>query len=192
MWGHGHRHGGFGGWGGLRERMFEKGDLKYVILELLAEKQRHGYEIIRDLEDRFGGFYSPSPGAVYPTLQMLEDLGYVTSLQQDGKRTYQITDEGRAFLTERKDTVDDIRERMRTRFGPWIDEEEVRVFADEMREFGKDMRDFAKMFAKSQSHAWRDPATREKIRDVLKRTRQEIDDILRNSEATTGNPTVES
>src|SRR5512146_901555 len=93
MWGH--RHGGFGGfgaWGGFRERMFEKGDLKFVIIQLLAEKQRHGYEIIRDLEGSLGGFYSPSPGAVYPTLQMLEDLGYVTSYQQDGKRVYQITD----------------------------------------------------------------------------------------------------
>ncbi len=181
MWGH--RHGPFGPWGGFKERLFEKGDLKYVILGLLQEKPRHGYEIIRDLEQRMGGLYSPSPGAVYPTLQMLEDIGYVTSDQQDGKRVYKITDEGRAFMAERKETTDDIRERMHSHFGPWVDEEEVRVFADEMREFGKDMRDFAKMFARSQSRAWRDPATREKIRDVLKRTRQEIEEILRTSGA---------
>ncbi len=192
MWGRGHRHGGFGAWGGFggfRERLFEKGDLKYVILDLLAEKPRHGYDIIRDLEGKLGGFYSPSPGAVYPTLQMLEDLGHVTSYQQDGKRVYQITDEGRAFLAERKETVDDIRERVRSRFAPWIDEEDVREFTDEMREFGKDIREFAKMFAKTQTSAWRDPATREKIREVLRRTRREIDDILRGASA---GPTVQS
>jgi len=167
-----------GPWG-FKERMFEKGDLKYVILDLLAEKPKHGYEIIRDLEARLGGFYSPSPGAVYPTLQMLEDMGYVTSNQMDGKRVYQITEEGRAFLAERKETVDDIRNRMRSRFGPWFDEDDMREFAEELRSFAHDMKDFAKMFAKSQSGTWRDPAKREKIREVLKRTRDEIDEILR-------------
>jgi DNA-binding PadR family transcriptional regulator len=176
MWG----HPPFGPWRS-RERLFEKGDLKFVILGLLAEKPRHGYEVIRDMEERLGGFYAPSPGAVYPTLQMLEDLGYVTSNQQDGKRVYQITDEGRAFLSERKETVDDIRDRMRSRFGPWIDEEGVREFGDEMREFGRDMKDYAKLFARSHGSVWRDPAKRDKIREVLNRTRKEIDDILKES-----------
>src|ERR1700752_3359042 len=58
--------------GGRMGRIFEQGDLKYVILRLLEEKPRHGYEIIKELEDRFGGAYSPSPGTVYPTLTMLE------------------------------------------------------------------------------------------------------------------------
>ncbi len=168
----------------FRDRMFEKGDLKYVILDLLAEKPRHGYEVIRDLEERFGGLYSPSPGAVYPTLQMLEDLGYVTSSQQDGKRTYEITEEGRAFLAERKDTVEHIHGRMRSRFGPWFDEEGAREFAEEMRGFASDMKDFAKTFAKSQGGAWRDPAKRDRIREVLKRTREEIDRILKAPETT--------
>jgi len=175
MW----RGGPFGPFG-FRERMFEKGDLKYVILDLLKDKPKHGYEIIRDLEERFGGFYSPSPGAVYPTLQMLEDLGYVASIQQDGKRVYQITEEGKAFLAERKDTMEDIRDRMRSRFGQWFDEE-GKEFAEEMREFAHDMKDFAKMFAKSQSGAWRDPAKRQRLRDVLKRTRDEIDAILKET-----------
>ena len=58
-----------------RSRFFERGDLKYVILDLLTDKPRHGYEIIRELEDRFHGFYTPSAGKVYPTLQLLEDMG---------------------------------------------------------------------------------------------------------------------
>ena len=74
----GPRHGRYrGGPGGpFKGRMFEQGDLKYVILKLLAEKPRHGYEVIRTLEERMGGAYAPSPGAVYPTLTMLEEMGY--------------------------------------------------------------------------------------------------------------------
>ena len=62
------------GFGPRRGRVFEKGDLKYLILDLLKDEPSHGYELIRALEERFRGFYSPSPGSVYPTLQLLEDL----------------------------------------------------------------------------------------------------------------------
>jgi len=90
----------------FRRQMFERGDLKYVILDQLKDKPAHGYELIKALEERFGGFYTPSPGAVYPTLQMLEDMGYVSSLSQDGRKVYSITDAGRSFMTERQPQVD--------------------------------------------------------------------------------------
>src|SRR5215213_5133423 len=89
--------GGGGQWGGGpgRGRVFGHGDLKFVILNLLAEKPRHGYEIIKELEERFAGTYSPSPGTVYPTLSLLEDLGYATARLEEGNRkVYEITDEG--------------------------------------------------------------------------------------------------
>src|SRR5579862_832198 len=90
-------------------RMFEQGDLKYVILRLLEEKPRHGYEIIKELESRFGGSYAPSPGTVYPTLTMLEDLGFARVVPEEGgKKIYEITDEGRKYLAEHSTTVDDI------------------------------------------------------------------------------------
>jgi DNA-binding PadR family transcriptional regulator len=162
----------------FKERMFEKGDLKYVILGLLADKPRHGYEVIRDLEERFGGFYSPSPGAVYPTLQLLEDMGYVTSDKQDGKRIFEITEEGRQFLSDRKDTIDEIASRMKSRFGPWFNEEGAKEVAEEMKAFALDMKDFARTFARSQGGAWGDPSKREKVREILKRTREEIDGIF--------------
>lgn len=107
--------GGFGGeWGAGgpgpgRGRMFGHGDLKFVILNLLAEKPRHGYEIIKELEERFGGTYSPSPGTVYPTLSLLEDLGYARSQVEEGNRkVFEITDEGRKYLEENRSTIDDI------------------------------------------------------------------------------------
>src|SRR5919202_1373987 len=97
----GRHQGGFNFGGvGIGERLFGRGDLKYVILDLLKDQPRHGYEVIRALEERFRGFYSPSPGSVYPTLQLLADQGYLTSTERDGKRVYAITDEGRKFLEE--------------------------------------------------------------------------------------------
>ena len=100
-------------WRGRGGRMFEQGDLKYVILRLLEEKPRHGYDIIKELESRFGGSYAPSPGTVYPTLTMLEDLGFARVVPEEGgKKIYEITDEGRKHLAEHSTTVDDIFERI--------------------------------------------------------------------------------
>jgi DNA-binding PadR family transcriptional regulator len=101
------------GWKARAGRVFEQGDLKYVILRLLAEKPRHGYEIIKELEERFSGAYAPSPGTVYPTLTMLEDLGYARAMPEEGgRKIYEITDEGRKHLEEHSATVDDIFERI--------------------------------------------------------------------------------
>ena len=102
--------------GPYRESSFQKGDLKYVILDLIKDKPRHGYEIIRELEEQSHGTYKPSPGAVYPTLQMLEEMGYASSAERDGKKIYTITEEGRQFLVERKDSADEVRSHMKHRW----------------------------------------------------------------------------
>ena len=102
--------------GPYRESSFQKGDLKYVILDLIKDKPRHGYEIIRELEEQSHGTYKPSPGAVYPTLQMLEEMGYASSTERDGKKIYTITEEGRKFLVERKDSADEVRSHMKHRW----------------------------------------------------------------------------
>ena len=93
---------------GPKRRVVRKGDLKYVILGLLRGEPMHGYEIIRRLEQESGGMYSPSPGSIYPTLQMLEDQGDVASEQADGKKVYGITEEGLAFLEKHTVRHDDI------------------------------------------------------------------------------------
>jgi DNA-binding PadR family transcriptional regulator len=104
------RHGGFrhpfrGGGG----RLFDHGDLRLVMLQLVAEKPHYGYELIKEIEEKLGGVYSPSPGVVYPTLTMLEELGYATvSASDGGKKLYAITPEGRAFLDANRATVDAI------------------------------------------------------------------------------------
>jgi len=136
-WGRGHEHGcspggrwgrggggfggegggeffGRGGWfGGRGGRVFGHGDLRLVILALIAEKPRHGYELIRAIEDKFGGAYAPSPGAVYPTLTMLEEQDHIRSEASSGtKKLYSITPEGEAFLEQNRDAVEGVMARM--------------------------------------------------------------------------------
>ncbi len=107
--GHGHRH-----MRGGRRRLFDHGDLRFVILRLIAEKPRHGYELIKAIEDKVGGAYSPSPGVIYPTLTMLEELGYAAAVSPagDGKKLYAITPEGTAFLEQSRPAVEAIFARM--------------------------------------------------------------------------------
>jgi DNA-binding PadR family transcriptional regulator len=128
---HGHGFGGRHGFDGgdivRAGRMLATGDLRLIALALIAEQPRHGYEIIKVLEDKTAGWYSPSPGIVYPTLTYLEEAGYVTAEVEGAKKRYAITDEGRAHLEENRDFVDAVLERlafigergarMRRRFG---------------------------------------------------------------------------
>ncbi|MBD1900856.1 PadR family transcriptional regulator [Trichocoleus sp. DQ-A3] len=96
---HGRRGSSGGGWGD--EPRTRRGDIKFLLLGLLSERPQHGYELMKELEARRGGFRRPSPGSVYPTLQMLEEGGYLTSEEVEGKRVYTITESGRQFLSDR-------------------------------------------------------------------------------------------
>ncbi len=96
---------GGGGFGGGRQRR-RRGDIKYLLLELIAEQSRHGYDLIKALEQRHAGFYRPSPGSVYPTLQLLEDGGYIWGEQVEGKKIYSITSSGEELLAERQADTD--------------------------------------------------------------------------------------
>lgn len=119
--GFGHQGESFGDWsdlqgGGRRGggRMLGHGDLKLLLLALIEQQPRHGYELIRTIEEMFLGQYSPSPGAIYPTLTMLEELGYASvANEQGGRKLYAITDEGRAYLDTNRTAVEAIIERTR-------------------------------------------------------------------------------
>jgi DNA-binding PadR family transcriptional regulator len=89
------------GFGEGDKRRTRRGDIKFLLLELLSDQSSHGYDLIKQMETRYGGFRRLSPGSVYPTLQLLEDGGYVTSESREGKRVYTITETGRQFLEER-------------------------------------------------------------------------------------------
>lgn len=115
-----------------RWTVFERGDLKFVILRLIAERPMHGYDVMRALEEESCGWYTASAGSVYPTLQMLDDQGYLRTEEGDGKKIYHITEAGLAYLDDNQEQVDDIFER-------------IRSFTD--RFFGQDMRDLTDAFA---------------------------------------------
>jgi DNA-binding PadR family transcriptional regulator len=109
---------GAANWGGgrrgrERKRMFEGGELRLVLLKLIADQPRHGYELIRAIEEMTEGEYAPSPGVVYPTLTMLEDMGLIAEAKsKDTKKVYEATDEGRAHLDENSEEVEDLIERL--------------------------------------------------------------------------------
>jgi DNA-binding PadR family transcriptional regulator len=155
------------------ERLFNKGDFKYLILELLKEKPRHGYEIIKDLEEKSYGFYVPSPGSVYPTLQWLEEVGYVTSEQQDGKKIYTITEEGKRFLEERQEQTEDIRNQMKTWWGCWNPD-----MHHGLHELWRDWGEMGRMFALKATKVDAEKLTR--IKEIIAKAHQEIDQVLRS------------
>src|SRR5579859_161514 len=116
--GGGGRHGFFGGpfgggGGGMRTaRMLASGDLQLLILRLLSENPRHGYEIIKAIEEHSSGVYTPSPGMVYPALTYLEEMGYATATADGAKKLFNITPEGAAHLEQRRGVADEIWNRL--------------------------------------------------------------------------------
>ena len=151
-------------------RMFEQGDLKLVILRLLEEKPRHGYEIIKELESRSGGAYSPSPGTVYPTLTMLEDMGYARAVPEEGgKKIYEITDEGKKHLAENSSTVNDVFDKF-LKFAEGLT-------GSPMMEVNQAFRDVAKATYSTATSHMSDTERLARIREILARAAAEIDSI---------------
>lgn len=168
-WGGGHR----GRWRGRpgRQQMFEAGELRLVILRLLKEQPRHGYDVMKALEERMAGCYTPSAGTVYPTLQLLEDQGLVRAVESEGKKVYHITPEGEALLESRRDDLEEIINRLR---------ETVRDFAGGA--MGELNRAFGQLAARTFREAFRrgpgDPAVR-RVAEILRRTAEEIERVWR-------------
>ncbi len=150
---------------------FGRGNVKFIILELLKEKPKHGYEIMKDIETKFGGFYSPSPGSIYPTLQMLEDQSYVTSYPEDGKKVYQITEAGRTFMEENKEAIEKMDKRLKRSSIP--------LFHRDMRRLGREIHDLASTVFRDVRHGrYHSPEQLQKVQEVLARAREEIENVL--------------
>ena len=158
-------------------RMLAQGDLRLIALALIAEQPRHGYDIIKQLEEKTSGWYAPSPGIVYPTLTYLEEAGYLTSQADGAKKLYTITDEGRAYLEENREVVDAVMsrlayigkkaKRMRERFG---EEEDRRGSAPLVKAALDNLREVA---AKRLAD---DPRSEARIVEILARAAGELRD----------------
>ncbi len=155
------RHRGRGGWGGGFGGGRGRGDLKYEILEALLETPRHGYDIMLTIEQKRG--MRPSPGSIYPALQMLEDGDFVRSSERDGKRTYEITDKGRELYAQREPDHEDM---------PWGNPAFYATVAEAMRQV-HGIKDAAKQIAKSGNIELYKKAV-----EVLDKARRDLFDIL--------------
>ena len=156
------------GWHGFRAgRKLGADDLQLVILALLADKPYHGYEIIKALEEKMGGCYTPSAGTVYPTLQLLEDEGYVRVVETDGKKVYHVTPEGERYLEEHRDLLDEILDRVR---------ETVRDFTS--GGLGELQGAFAHLAGVTFRQAWRrgpdDPAIK-RVAEILRKAGDDVE-----------------
>ncbi len=156
-------------------RAFGRGDMKYVLLELLQERPMHGYEMIKALEEKSSGFYSPSPGSVYPTLQMLEDRGFVTVQEVEGKKVYSITDAGRALLAERHKEEEQFA-------GPpwmrWRGQGGGHRPRPEMQALRSEAAEVARLFAIAGKMSFQDPEQLTRLRSVIERTRKDLTDLI--------------
>ena len=153
-------------------RYFGRGDVKFALLELLQERPMHGYEMMKALEERTGGFYSPSAGTIYPTLQMLEDRGLVTVQEVEGKKVYSITDTGRAFLQERQQSEPTPPWERGFQAGRrWWHEPEAQALRAEATEV-------ARLFAIATRKTFQDPQKLGQLREILSRTRHDLSALI--------------
>lgn len=176
-WPFGGRFGGPGGPGGGRERL-ERGLLRHVILSVLKDGPKHGYEIIKRLEERTQGRYSPSPGTLYPTLQYLEDLGLVRSDQEADKRVYHLTESGQAELDKQSSLVEGFWSRFQDRTPPGANLHELKFAGDALKDL---LRTVGGGF---RSGAFAEDTERvRKIRQALERCQSEVREIIAGSTA---------
>jgi DNA-binding PadR family transcriptional regulator len=173
--------GHFGGPGhhGEGGRFFGRGDMKFALLHLLQERPMYGYEMIKALEERSGGFYTPSPGSIYPTLQMLEERGFVSSAETEGKKVYSITESGRALLQEQQG--------QREEFAgpPWMRQRRGGP-RPELQALRGEAMEVARLFAIAGRVAFEDPEKLNRLRVVIASARKELSEIIYGDSRATG------
>lgn len=152
----------------------ERGNVRYLILDAIAAQPRHGYEIIQAIEERSGGTYRPSPGVVYPTLQMLEELGHARLEEVDGRKVYAITAAGKRDLAEHAEDVADFYERSGE--GSWED------YADDLHELSQSVAKMFRAVGRSARRGRLTPSTMKKLRVVLQEAIAKVEAIVDPSE----------
>lgn len=159
-----------------RDRFFKKGDLQLSILKLLEGDPKHGYQVIKDLEAQFKGFYSPSPGSVYPILQMFEDQDLVNVIKEDRKKVYHLTDEGQAFLKKKQDE-NPVNSRINM-----LENEDL----NDIQTLRSDIQSLFHEFFKVARQSIEKPEKKEQLQNLLEKTQVEllkiVDDEEKNSD----------
>lgn len=148
----------------------ERGEVRYLVLDALAGASRHGYEVMQLIEQRSGGRYRPSPGVIYPSLQMLEELRHARAVEQDGRKVYEITDEGRRDLEEHRHLVDVFYERFDD--APW------ETHAEEIAELAKRFARMVKAFRRAARRGQVGPAKMRAVHQVFDEALERIEAIF--------------
>jgi DNA-binding PadR family transcriptional regulator len=148
----------------------ERGTVRWLVLDAIAERPRHGYEIIQSIAERSGGTYKPSPGVVYPTLQLLEELGHARIATRDDRKTYEITAEGRRALAEHASEV--------TEFYEQGDEGAWEEHADDVAKVMKRIARVMHLFKHAMRRGAVRPATLRKMRGILDDALHKLEDLL--------------
>ena len=176
--------GGAFGPGSEGPRFFGRGDVKFALLELLQERPMHGYEMMKAMEEKSGGFYSPSAGSIYPTLQMLEDRGFVTSHNVEGKKVYTITDSGRALFSERQKNDEEFvgPPWMRHRGGKHgFSRGDKHGFSPELQALRSEAMEVVRLLTIAGRMSFQSPEKMAQLRSVIERTRKELADMIYNA-----------
>ena len=141
-----------------------RGDIRTALLAVLAEEPGHGYDVMQTLEEKTGGAWRPSPGSVYPTLQLLEDEGMVRSVERDGKRIFEITDAGRTEVNRRVEDAGGL---------PW-------ELAGRTGGRGNELRDAIGMLylAAKQVTTTGDPGQSQRVLDIVNDARKKVYQLL--------------
>ena len=154
-------------------RFFGPGEVRLALLSLLGERPQHGYELMKQLEERSGGMYRASAGTVYPTLAQLQDEGMVASDSEGGKRIYRLTDAGREELEESAETVEDIWQRTE-QIGDWGE-----AFDPEAAELVRPALRLLRTVVKVAARRGDDPEVVDRVREILERAKDEIGELRR-------------
>jgi DNA-binding PadR family transcriptional regulator len=152
----------------------DRGGVRYLVLDAIAQQPRHGYEVIQTIEERSKGTYRPSPGVVYPTLQMLEETGHAKVVETDGRKAYGITDEGQRDLAEHREEVADFYDRSSEQ--DW--ESQLESFSELKRQAVY----LFKSFRRAASRGRLSPGVQGKVADILRDAVKRIEDVLEDSQ----------
>jgi DNA-binding PadR family transcriptional regulator len=148
----------------------ERGTVRWLVLDAIAPQPRHGYEIIQAIGDKSRGAYKPSPGVVYPTLQMLEELGHARTIPRDERKVYEITDEGKRELLAHREEVEEFYEGQ--------NESGFENHAEEFVQLAKRVKRVAHLFKRTMHHGGLRPTTMRKARKLLDETLQKLEELL--------------
>jgi DNA-binding PadR family transcriptional regulator len=152
---------------GRRGRFFESGEIRLALLSLISESPKHGYQLMKELQDRSNGVYRASAGSIYPTLQQLEDEGLIEAEMQNGRRVYRITAAGREELGRESSTVHNI----------WERAEECEDWGEYASPNAMAVYGVIGMLVKASIKAATRPGAADRVRDILERARRDIESL---------------